>query len=215
MDVPNVVNYPQREAEVMLENVGLKVGSPEYVDSESVSGYVVKQDPPAYTGGVPEGTEVRLYISTGPKDDMTKVEKYIELKEGIARVMLESSGLEPNIIREYNDGVEAGYVYRQDPEPGTNVKKGRKVDLWVSLGQKVINQKLMTIQLTGTKENVRVQVIRASDEKTIYDKEHKISDGEINIFLEDSGVQSYAIYFDNAYQGTQTVDFTKKESEGE
>jgi hypothetical protein len=95
------------------------------------------------------------------------------------------------------------------------VEKGRKVDVWVSLGKKVISHKKMTIELTGTGEKVRVQVVRASDDKVMYDEEHRPSDGAVQIPLEDSGVQSYAIWIDNVYQGTRTLDFSRKERERE
>ncbi len=213
--VPDVVNLPQRNAEIKLEDSGLKVGTPEYMDSDKVSGYVVKQDPSAYTKEVPAGTEVRLFVSTGPRDHMTEVDKVVGLQEDMARDLLQKAGLDSNITREYNDEVEAGVVYQQSPDPGTNVEKGRKVDVWVSLGKKVVNHKKMTIELTGTSEKVRVQVIRASDDKVMYDEEHRPSDGAVQIPLEDSGVQSYAIWIDNVYQGTQTLDFSRKERERE
>ena len=43
-------------------------------------------------------------------------------------------GLRPIVHRVWLDGIDVGRVGRQRPHPGTDVKKGAKVDLWVSRG---------------------------------------------------------------------------------
>jgi serine/threonine protein kinase len=213
--VPDVVNKSQRNAEIELENKGLKVAAPEYVESQTPSGFVVEQDPPALTE-VPEGTEVTLFISKGPEDNMTEVGKYTGLTVGMAQQLIESGDLVVGTVKEEpNSTVNAGIIFKQSPEPGMDVEKGRKVNLWVSTGEAVSYRKLLRIELQGNKERARVKVIRTSDDQVVYDKEHKVSEGVIEIVMEDTGVKSYAIWVDNKYKMTTTLDFTKKDSEGE
>jgi serine/threonine-protein kinase len=213
--VPDVVNKSQRNAEIELENKGLKVAEPEYVNSEEPSGYVVDQDPPAKQE-VDEGTEVTLVISKGPEDNTTKVGKYTGLTVGMAQELLESDNLKlGTVTEEPNDTVNPGIVFKQSPQPDMNVEKDRKVDLWVSKGESVSYEKLLKIIPEGNKGKIRVKVVRTSDDKVIYDKEHNASEGVIKIVLNDTGIQSYAIWINNEYEQTQTLDFTKKESEGE
>jgi len=209
--VPLVINKPQRSAEIELGNKGLQVKEIKYVVSEIPSGYVVEQEPPAFTD-VPKGTEVRLVISKGPEDNMVKVEKYIGLTEAIAEKMLKNADLEKGVvIREYNSDVKAGIIFRQSPLPGTNVEQGRKVDLWVSLGEEPLGKNKITISLGDAKNKVQVQIIRISDNKIVYDKIHDPSKGNIEVIIEDKGVQNYSIWIDEEYITTKTLEFTNKE----
>jgi serine/threonine protein kinase len=209
--VPDVVNNSQRNAEVALQNQGFKVLEPEYIASDIASGYVVKQEPPAYQN-VPEGTEVRLYISKGPENTTTVVGKYVGLTESIAEEMLAGANLQKGVVtREYNNSVNSGIIFRQSPQPDSNVEQGRKVDLWISMGEEPVSKKKLSITLPGNKK-VRLQVIRTSDNKLIHDSEHFPADGDVEILLEDKGTQSYAIWIDNEYAKTYTVEF---DSEGD
>ncbi|HHU49755.1 MAG: Stk1 family PASTA domain-containing Ser/Thr kinase [Caldicoprobacterales bacterium] len=212
--VPDVVNQSQRNAEIELENQGLKVGQPEYINSNIASGYVVRQEPAAYRE-VPEGTEVHLFISKGPEENSTVVGKYTGINESVALELIKGDNLEiGNVYRELNSEYKEGIVFRQSPQQGANVEQGRKVDLWVSLGEQPIYKKKISIT-TGTDRSVRVKIIRTSDDKVIHDKKHNPADRKIEIIMEDTGVQSYAIWIDNEYFGTQTLDFTKQERRDE
>jgi len=213
--VPSLINESLRSAEIKLENKGLTAAAPEYVPSQIASGYVVEQDPPAYTE-VSEGTEVKLYVSKGPEDNMTKADKYTGWPLDIALEMIAADNLEKGTIyKEYNSQVKPGYVYKQSPEPGMNVEKGRKIDLWVSLGEKESGKSMLTINLGDAEEEVRVQVIRTSDDKIVHDEIHDPSKGEVDIILEGTGVESFAIWLNDEYWMTKTLNFTAKGSDGQ
>jgi serine/threonine protein kinase len=213
--VPSLINESLRSAEIKLENEGLTAAAPEYVPSQIASGYVVEQDPPAYTE-VSEGTEVKLYVSKGPEDNMTKADKYTGWPLDIALEMIAADNLEKGTIyKEYNSQVKPGYVYKQSPEPGMNVEKGRKIDLWVSLGEKESGKSMLTINLGDAEEEVRVQVIRTSDDKIVHDEIHDPSKGEVDIILEGTGVESFAIWLNDEYWMTKTLNFTAKGSDGQ
>lgn len=210
--VPDLVNDSQRNAEVELQNLGFKVAEPEYIVSDIASGHVVRQEPPAYTK-VPDGTEVQLYISKGPEDTTTVVDKYIGFTVNIAEEMMKNKNLQlGEVIPEYNSNVNSGLIFRQSPQPESNVEHGRKVNLWVSMGEEPLTRKKINISLPGNKK-VRIQVIRTSDDKLIHDGEHTPSDGNVEIMLEDKGTQSYAIWLDNEYFRTYTFQFDSKEGD--
>lgn len=213
ISVPDVVNDSQRNAEVALQNLGFKVLEPEYIVSDIASGHVVRQEPPAHTD-VPEGTEVQLYISKGPEDTTAVVDKYVGFTESIAREMMKNKNLQIGEIRyEYNSSVNSGLIFRQAPQPGSNVEHGRKVNLWISKGEEPLSRKKLSITLTGNKK-VRLQVIRTSDNKIIHDGEHTPSEGDVDIILQDKGTQSYSIWIDNEYSMTYTVEFGNREGDG-
>ena len=212
--VPNVVTKSQRDAEVELQNEGLQLRTPEFISSEMPNGHVISQEPIAWLE-VPEGTEVLLVISKGPEDTMTVVRKYTGVTEEIAEEMLTSDNLEKgNVIREYNGSVNAGFVFRQSLQRGANVAQGRKVDLWISLGEEPSTRKMLTFILNNTDKEMHIQIIRTSDDKVMFDEKRSPKDGKIEIILEDKGIQSYAIWIDNEYYETRTLEFGKQDGGG-
>jgi serine/threonine-protein kinase len=58
----------------------------------------------------------------------------IDLRETQAVGQVLDAGLEPNVIREANPDVEAGFVFEQDPTFGAKVDPGSTVDIKVSTG---------------------------------------------------------------------------------
>jgi serine/threonine-protein kinase len=58
----------------------------------------------------------------------------VDLEERQAVALVLHAGLEPNVIREANADVEAGFVIKQEPTFGTKVDSGDTVDIWVSTG---------------------------------------------------------------------------------
>jgi serine/threonine-protein kinase len=58
----------------------------------------------------------------------------IDLRETQAVGLVLDAGLEPNVIREANADVEAGFVFDQSPTFGEKVDKGRQVNIRVSTG---------------------------------------------------------------------------------
>ena len=79
------------------------------------------------------------------------------------------------------------------------------------LGEQPSYKKKIELYLGDIDRKVRVQIIRTSDDKIIYDKKQNPSEGKIEIILEDKGKQNYAIWIDNEYFMTRTLNFTEKE----
>ncbi|MCM8899775.1 Stk1 family PASTA domain-containing Ser/Thr kinase [Caldicoprobacter algeriensis] len=217
--VPNVIGFSHRDAEIALENAGLKVGPPEYVESDMPAGTVVRQSIEPNTEVV-ENTEIVLVISKKPEIELIEVQEYVGLKEEIARELIEGIGLKiGKVVKDYSQEYPEGVVYKQSPQAGDVVEPGREVDLWVSLGPVPSYPKVLEIDLSqyeGNQEDddnssIKVTVKRVDDGQVVYDAEHALSEGTISINLEGSGVVRYIIYIDDQPVKEIAVDFTKKE----
>ena len=220
--VPNVVGHSQRDAEIAVENAGLKLGKHEYIDSDLPEGTVVRQSIDPNTEVV-EGTEIVLVISKGPKIELVQVGDYTGLKEDIARQLIDNDKLSVGkVTREYNDEYNEGLVFRQSPDHGDTVEQDTKVDLWVSLGPIPMYPKVLEIKLPEYEGNedddqqaeevmVRVTVKKAENDQPVYDRMHSISEGVVHVELKDRGVIKYNIYIDEELLNEITIDFTKKE----
>lgn len=215
--VPNVVGLLQRDAEIALENAGLKVGTPEYVESDMPTGTVIRQSIEPNTEVV-ENTEIVLVISKKPEIKLVEVQEYVGLKEEIARELIEGIGLKVGkVVKDYNQNYPEGVIYKQNPQVGDVVERGREVDLWVSLGPMPSYPKVLEIDLSqyGRDQeddaSVNVTVKRVDDGQVVYSAQHALSEGVISINLEGSGVVRYSIYIDNQLVREIVVDFTKRE----
>lgn len=220
--VPNVVGYSQREAEITIENAGLRLGQHEYIDSDLPKGTVVRQSIEPDTEVV-DGTEIVLVISKGPKIELVQVGEYIGLKEDIARQLIDNDNLNVGkVTKEYNDEYNEGLVFKQSPNHGDTVEKGTKIDIWVSLGPTPMYPKVLEIKLPehedqegddqeGEEPMVRVTVKKADNDQAVYDRMHSLAEGTVYVELKDRGVVKYNIYIDDELSNEVTIDFTKKE----
>jgi beta-lactam-binding protein with PASTA domain len=73
------------------------------------------------------------------KGDIVTVPDVTEMKLEEAKNILKSMKLEPYIeLYDFDPTVPENYVYKQNPPPGTELKVSRRIELWVSKGQKKI-----------------------------------------------------------------------------
>jgi serine/threonine protein kinase/beta-lactam-binding protein with PASTA domain len=212
--VPNVKGHSRRDAEISLENARLKVGQPEYIDSDLPKDTVVEQSIDPNTEVV-DGTEIILVISKGPQITVVEVEEYIGLKEEVAKELIVNNGLKVGkVLPEYNDKYPEGVVIKQNPNPGDSVEQNRSIDLWVSLGPMPMYPKRLEIELPQAQEdeeNIKVTVKKAANDEIVYDEEHAASEKLVSIELKDSGVVKYKVYINDVLEEEISIDFTKKE----
>jgi serine/threonine protein kinase len=212
--VPNVKGHSRRDAEISLENARLKVGQPEYIDSDLPKDTVVEQSIDPNTEVV-DGTEIILVISKGPQITVVEVEEYIGLKEEVAKELIVNNGLKVGkVLPEYNDKYPEGVVIKQNPNPGDSVEQNRSIDLWVSLGPMPMYPKRLEIELPQAQEdeeNIKVTVKKAANDEIVYDEEHAASEKLVSIELKDSGVVEYKVYINDVLEEEISIDFTKKE----
>ncbi|MEU1178849.1 Stk1 family PASTA domain-containing Ser/Thr kinase [Streptomyces sp. NPDC005820] len=129
VDVPSLISQTEANARQQLANVDLKVGTvTQKACEDQPKGQICDQDPDPKTK-VNKQTEVNLVVSTGaPK---VAVPNVIDKDVETATSQLEDKGFEVK-TKETESSQEAGTVLSQDPDPGTELEKGKTVTLEVA-----------------------------------------------------------------------------------
>jgi len=131
--VPVLVGKDVATVLEILSGLGLntKVKGSEY--SDQVAGnHVLLQDPPPGSE-IKKGRDVRIVLSKGPR--VLPAPHLIGLSYRQARIILEQNGLCTGVVSRVSQGrTESETILAQYPEKGTDIPRGRCVDLLVSLG---------------------------------------------------------------------------------
>ena len=126
--IPDVRGSSYETAASQLQAVGFAVARQD-AESDQAAGTVIDQTP-APNNFAPKGSTVTLTVSKGPTT--TGVPNVENEDEQTARSQLEASGFRVRIEHEdtTDEGLD-GFVLRQDPPPGTQVKPNSKVTIVV------------------------------------------------------------------------------------
>jgi beta-lactam-binding protein with PASTA domain len=131
VEVPDVEGETRAAAEAAIVDAGLNVGTVSLVSSDTVPAGIVISQAPAGGALLQPGSEVNLFVSSGPPP--VSVPNVAGQDQITATATLEGEGLEVGTISfEESDTVPAGQVIRQDPAGGTDVPVGTAVDLVIS-----------------------------------------------------------------------------------
>lgn len=135
--VPPLKGLKKDEAQKVLEENSLKLGSIEEEFNEDVEeGKVIYSNP---DGGysVKRGTAVKLIISKGVDKTPVVLSDYKGMDQDIVVNQLKSLGLTVVIENGNSNKVSEGQVYDMDPKPSESVEKGSTVTLYISKGPKI------------------------------------------------------------------------------
>lgn len=135
--VPPLKGLTKDEAQKVLEDNSLKLGSIEEEFNEDVEeGKVIYSNP---DGGysVKRGTAVKLIISKGVDKTPVVLSDYKGMDQDIVVNQLKSLGLTVVIENGNSNKVSEGQVYDMDPKPSESVEKGSTVTLYISKGPKI------------------------------------------------------------------------------
>ena len=118
------------------------VNESSYVYNDKYPAGVVCNQAPQVGEKVPAGTEVFLYISMGERTDA--MPKLTGFSAENANSLLKAMDIKLTVLteKEFSDDIPEGYVTRTDPEPGTELKNGRVITVYISKGPE---NKLMKI----------------------------------------------------------------------
>ncbi|NLD19335.1 MAG: Stk1 family PASTA domain-containing Ser/Thr kinase [Clostridiales bacterium] len=133
---PGFENMTVEEAELYLaqNDIDLKIKVDKKVVSEEVEkGKIVSQDPAAGET-IKEGGTIRVNISKGLGDGA--VPDLTGKMENEASATLEASGFKMGSTTEKASEEPKGTIIDQDPKPGTEAAKGKKVNIVISDGSK-------------------------------------------------------------------------------
>lgn len=129
--VPSLRGMSLRQAEISLQQSGLRLGSPHYVASDAPAGAVTGTHPGAGTT-VERGHAVEVEVSSGAEQAVTQMPSLIGLSVTQARAQIEALHLRVGEISHRTDSKSLpGTVLTQNPSEGAKLK-GEPVDLVVS-----------------------------------------------------------------------------------
>jgi beta-lactam-binding protein with PASTA domain/tRNA A-37 threonylcarbamoyl transferase component Bud32 len=130
--VGSYVNQPVHDAELLIDNAGLKAESTTEENDQVPAGQVFAQDPAPGTK-IEKGKTVQLKVSAGK--GQVKVPDVSGQSLDDAQSQLKDAGLDYKVQQETSDTVDAGKVTRTDPPGGSQTDKGAEVTLFVSTGK--------------------------------------------------------------------------------
>jgi eukaryotic-like serine/threonine-protein kinase len=130
--VPDLTGLQEADALQLLRDNGLIPGTRERGFDESSPPGTVLSTSPAAGEEVAIGTRIDYVVSEGAEEVVVRA--VVNRAEADAIFRLEEQGLDVLVEREYSAVVAAGFVVRQDPEPGMTVPVGTIVTIWVSQG---------------------------------------------------------------------------------
>ncbi len=222
-EVPDLINKSSYEAQLLLQEAGLKEGEVELRYSEQfVIGFIMDQNPrPGLS--VDQGTAIDLVVSAGEEPVETRVPDVIGLKFDTAKKLIENAGL---ILGShyYQESaiVPEGYVISQSIEPESLVEEGTSLVLGVSSGSEIVEEsppsqvegsELLKIDLPENAENIKVTVKKYESgvEETVYQRRHDGDEGPLYVEVRGRGIVRVVVLFNDIPQNERTIDFSKEE----
>ena len=130
IEMPDVTDKTQTEAEAMLKELGLKTTVQKANSSTITIGNVVSTDPVAGTQ-VKAGDTVILTISIGEGDTAVRVPDVIGWSEADAKASLSQAGLLVTVQTGESQRVNVGEVYDMSISSGTRVDTGTAITIYV------------------------------------------------------------------------------------
>ncbi len=137
IEVPNVVDIEQSDAEYELKQKGFTNITYEKINDDTViNGHVVKIEP-APKSRIYPSTQITVYVSKGKVINRVEVPELIDTLEDDVEGILKAAKLElGSVSYEYNDEKPKGYVIYQSEREGDQIVEGSKVNITVSKGAK-------------------------------------------------------------------------------
>ncbi len=174
--VPGTAGLTLEEATEKLEAARFGVAV-ERVSSETVEeGTVVHSEPPAGNTAI-HGSDVTLFVSTGPKQ--VKVPVLVGSQRATAVQQIRGRGLEP-VVSEEESSEPAGQVIRQSPSAGGQVTHGTAVSIVVAKAKK----QAKVPNVIGDERREAVEAIRATGLTPLVEEEETEDEEKIGRVIE-------------------------------
>ncbi len=137
VEIPDITGLTVAEAETLLNELNLILGSTEHVYSDVVpEGIITSQEPG--TGFISaSGSIVNIVVSSGP--ELFPVPSVIGLTQIQAGILLGSSGFDlGNSEHTYHDEIPESQIISQTPDAGTYFPAGTSIDVVISSGPELV-----------------------------------------------------------------------------
>ena len=219
----DLYNMEYREANLAIEGLGLRVGTPQYEHNDVVAYNHVISYTPLKDVVLKPGDEVQMVLSLGPEALKLDMPTLLGLTQEQAESKITMRHLEiGDIDQEYNETIPAGTVMDQYPAAGTQVSEGTKVNLQISLGPdpstivipapeedpEVNPDGSQTISIPLPAEDGMIHLRVEMDGEPIFDGE---VDAAMNtsqsVTVFGSGTKKLYIYYNGALSRTMDVEF--------
>ncbi len=158
VEMPNLLDFSFRNAELQLKNMGLKIGDTSYVEDFAKN---TVREQRYHNGGaippgtkIPQGTEIDIVLANGVGTTEFTVPNLIGMSYGSANSLLESNGLN-SIVVMTDSGVTdtlSSFIYWQDPpRMGTDgvrmkIRSGQTMYVKLSYARPIIDSSLLQDQ---------------------------------------------------------------------
>lgn len=134
IEVPNLINMPVEEAELLLKENGLELKIVDNeINDEIDEGRIIRQYP-SEKSMIRKGNEITVVVSTR-EDEVIEIKDYTGMKIEEVEEQFKDGPISLLIEGEYNDEIEEGLIISQVPEENTKLKKGDSLKLYVSKGK--------------------------------------------------------------------------------
>lgn len=132
LEVPSLVGQPLRKAQLLLEQMGLRLGDTAYAPSYDVAVDMVLSQRPAGGARRQKGDAVDLLVSHGARDRVYVMPALLGLDASKAGTMLQDAGIRVGLTRREAPDGASGTVLAQQPPEGFPVRQRQSVQLVVA-----------------------------------------------------------------------------------
>jgi len=132
IEVPSLTAQPLRKAQLVLEQMGLRVGDTAYAPSSEVDVDMVLSQRPAAGARRQKGDRVDLLVSRGARERVYVMPALKGLDAAKAGTMLKDAGIRVGLTRREGPGGTSGTVLDQTPPEGFPVSRNQSVMLVVA-----------------------------------------------------------------------------------
>ncbi len=219
VDVPDVYNLTQAEAEEAMTEAGLSFKIVNSYSLTVASGSVIKTDPARNTS-IPSNQTVSIYVSMGAPSDKTVVPDVIGMTQSNATKEIEKAGLVVSVTK-VNSTVTEGQVIDQSPSEGVSVDEGSTVTISVSTGKASAQERSFSVSipstatgdytfkvyLDGTQKKSNTINVDSVDKYT-FSLKSSSTEAQVSVMVAKSGSTDYSLYVKyqvNFLTGTKTV----------
>ncbi|MBE5816608.1 MAG: Stk1 family PASTA domain-containing Ser/Thr kinase [Clostridiales bacterium] len=213
--IPSVIGNTVTEAQYILSSNRFIKVSVEEVDSDEPKGIVLEQSVPAGEISLESSViEIVLSVSKGPVITTTKVPNLVGILQSSAIQLLDAYDLKiGTVLTEYSSEYEADVVIFQSIPKDTEVDKGTKINITVSLGKKVYYPKDIVVTWTPdpAKPTVNVKIVKYvsnAQQSVVYQSDVDATLGTTTVTLTEEGMEVYDVYVDDVFLKRVTLDFS-------
>ncbi len=175
--LPNLLGKTVQEAKEELGNSKIVLEVTEEYNDEVEANKIFSQEPPFIEGyQVKENSTVKVKVSKGV--EMVQMQKVVGMTyEEAEKILREELKLEVEKVEETSKTVQEGYVTKQSPEEGTELKAGTKVQVYVSKGTGI--KQISVPYVIGDTEADAKKKLSGLEVTVVYEEDTTKVDGKV------------------------------------